>query len=160
MFTMNEITLMGNVTKDFEVKVLDNGTAVCTLNLATGTRSYKSKDGEWQDPTAFHQIEFWGKKAEQMGNLGVCKGTTLLIKGYMKSGKYENKDGHNVYTYKVIGEDFRLIPKVDKQASAPVAPQNNLVQEAAASLGVTTPEPQATDFVGYLSNSVADDIPF
>ncbi len=163
MFSYNHVQLIGNITKDFEVKILQNGSAVCTVNLATGTRPYKDRQDQWQDPASYHQIEFFGRKAEQLGNLGLGKGSKLMVVGYLKSGSYE-KNGSTIYTYKVRGEDFMVIPREDKQPKttstrasqpAPAEPDDQFARDVEDSLG---------GGAGMLSSeetqSIVDDINF
>lgn len=100
---LNEVTLLGNLGRDPEIRTTPNGNKNATLNIAT-TESYKDKSGQWQEVTDWHRVIFWDYKAEQCEK-NLHKGSKVLIKGKLKTRSYE-KDGNTVWITEVIGKDL------------------------------------------------------
>lgn len=90
IFHLNRATLIGNVTRDPELKYLPNGTAMLKFGIATN-ESRKKEDGTWQEMTTFHNITVWGKGAERISKI-VQKGKKMYIEGKIENKTYE-KDG-------------------------------------------------------------------
>ena len=88
--SMNRVFLMGNVTRDPELRYISNGSAVTEIGLAINDRR-KSSTGEWVEETTFVDITLWGRTAEIAGEY-VTKGAPLLIEGRLKLDMWE-KDG-------------------------------------------------------------------
>ena len=88
--SMNRVFLMGNVTRDPELRYISNGSAVTEIGLAINDRR-KSSSGEWVEETTFVDITLWGRTAEIAGEY-VTKGAPLLIEGRLKLDMWE-KDG-------------------------------------------------------------------
>lgn len=105
---INKVEIMGNVTKDPEVRYTQSGTAVCTISVATN-RSYKQND-EWVDESQFHEVVLWGKLAEHAG-ARLQKGTRVLITGRLQTRKWEDKEGNTRYKTEIVADDMILIRK-------------------------------------------------
>ena len=90
MPSYNRVTLVGNVTRDSELKHLQSGTAVCNNSLAINDRR-KGKDGEWAEETTFVELTLWNKTAEVAANY-VKKGDPILVEGRLRQESWE-KDG-------------------------------------------------------------------
>lgn len=104
MKSINEVTLLGNLTKDPELKYVGNNQALCRVSIAT-SQSYKDKNDEWQEISQFNDVTFWGKQAEKIGTSNF-KGDKMLIKGTVENNKYVDKDGKTVYTVQIRGKDY------------------------------------------------------
>lgn len=103
---MNKVLLLGNLTRDPEVKALPSGQSLAKFGLATNRR-WKNKDGEKQEETTFHNIVVWGKQAENCGAY-LAKGRQVLIEGEIKNGSYE-KDGVKHYTTDIVASNVQFI---------------------------------------------------
>jgi single-strand DNA-binding protein len=103
---MNRVFLMGNVTRDPELRYISNGSAVTEIGLAINDRR-KSSSGEWVEETTFVDITLWGRTAEIAGEY-VTKGAPLLIEGRLKLDMWE-KEGKKNSKLRVVGDRMHLI---------------------------------------------------
>jgi len=108
--------LIGNLGKDPEVKVLDNGAKIATFPLAT-SETYKDRDGNRQTRTEWHNIVLWRGLAD-VAELYCRKGGQVYIEGRLSTRKWEDKDGHSRYTTEIIGDQMVLLSKSESQAAA------------------------------------------
>lgn len=89
MASVNEVTLIGNLTRDPELRHTPNGAAVCDIGLACNRRS-KGKDGEWKEEVTFIDVTTWNRTAENVAQY-LKKGRPVYIKGYLKLDSWEDK---------------------------------------------------------------------
>ncbi len=106
MAGVNKVILIGNVGKDPEVKVLDNGVRVANFPLAT-TEIYK-KDGSRQEQTEWHNIVLWRGLAEVTEKI-VKKGATVYIEGKLRSRTWEDKDKVKRYSVEVVADTLTVL---------------------------------------------------
>ena len=104
--SMNRVFLMGNVTRDPQLRYISNGSAVTEIGLAINDRR-KSSTGEWVEETTFVDITLWGRTAEIAGEY-VTKGAPLLIEGRLKLDMWE-KEGKKNSKLRVVGDRMHLI---------------------------------------------------
>lgn len=108
MKSVNKVTLLGNVGRDPEVKVLTGGNAVAEFSLATSSGGYTAKDGrEIPQKTQWHRIKAFGAITSAIEKR-VKKGTTLFIEGRIEYSEYE-KNGEKRQATEIIMEDMSLI---------------------------------------------------
>lgn len=106
MASFNRVILIGNLTRDPEVKYLQSGTAVCDIGLAVNDKR-KNAQGEWVDDVTFVDISLFGRTSEVAGEY--CrKGSNLLIEGRLKLDTWE-KDGQKRSKLKVIGDRLVML---------------------------------------------------
>lgn len=110
--SINQVMLMGNLTKDPELKATTGGNNVATFSLALN-RSYKDKDDQWQEATDYIDIVAWGKLAEQVFN-SLFKGSRCLVTGRFQSSTWE-KDGVKRVKIEVLAQDVTFLDKPDTQ---------------------------------------------
>jgi single-strand DNA-binding protein len=106
MSSFNRVILMGNITRNFEVKRTAAGTAIAEIGLAVNDRR-KSPTGEWIEETTFVEVTLWGRTAEIAAEY-LSKGSPVLIEGRLKLDTWE-RDGQRRNKLKVIGEAVQLI---------------------------------------------------
>jgi single-strand DNA-binding protein len=106
MAGVNKVILIGNVGKDPEVKVLDNGVRVANFPLAT-TEIYK-KDGQRFEQTEWHNIVLWRGLAEVTEKI-VRKGATVYIEGKLRSRTWEDKDRIKRYSVEVVADVLTML---------------------------------------------------
>ena len=107
MPNFNKVLLMGNLTREPELRATPSGTAVCQFGLAV-SRSYNNPNGERQEETTFVDVEAWGRQAETISKY-VTKGNPLFIEGRLKLDTWENKEGEKRSKMKVVLENMQLI---------------------------------------------------
>lgn len=103
----NQVTLLGNLGRDPEVRTTPQGKKVCTLNLAT-TESYKDKTGNWQETTDWHRVVLWDFRADT-AEKHLKKGSKVMIEGKLKTRSYEDQSGATKYITEVLGNNIVLI---------------------------------------------------
>ena len=108
MPSLNKVMLMGNLTRDPELRYTPSGTAVVQFGMATNRR-FKTAAGEVQDEVTFVDIDMFGRRAEVLKEY-VRKGDPLFIEGRLKLDEWEAKDGSGKRRkLKVIGESFEFL---------------------------------------------------
>lgn len=110
MASFNRVILIGNVTRDIELRHVGNGFAVCELGLAVNDRK-KNQAGEWIEETTFVDVTLWGRQAE-VASQYLSKGAPVFIEGRLKLDTWE-KDGQRHSKLRVVGEKLQLLPKGD-----------------------------------------------
>jgi single-strand DNA-binding protein len=103
----NKVILMGNLTRDVEMRTTTGGQNVANFSLAV-TRSWKGQDGQMQDQTSFINCVAWGKPGEIIAQY-VQKGAPLLVSGRLDQRSYQDKDGNNRQAVEVVVEDFNFV---------------------------------------------------
>jgi len=103
----NKVILMGNLTRDIEVRTTPSGQTVANFSLAV-SRSWKGQDGQTQDQTSFINCVAWGKPGEIIAQY-VKKGDPLLVSGRLDQRSYDDKDGNKRQAIEVNVEDFNFI---------------------------------------------------
>jgi single-strand DNA-binding protein len=102
----NRVELIGNVTRDPEMRYTPQGTAVCTFSIATN-RTFVS-DGEKREEADFHRIVAWSKLAELCSQL-IKKGNRVFVSGRLQNRSWEGQDGQNRQTTEIVIEDMILL---------------------------------------------------
>ena len=106
MASYNRVVLVGNLTRDPELRYIPSGTAVTEIGLAVNDRR-KNAAGEWIDETTFIDITLWGRQAE-IASEYLNKGSSVLIEGRLKLDTWE-KDGKKNSKLRVVGERMQML---------------------------------------------------
>ena len=106
MASFNRVILLGNITRDIEVKYLQSGMAVTELGLAVNDRR-KGPNGDWIEETTFVDVTLWSRTAEVVSEY-CTKGTPLFVEGRLKLDTWE-KDGKKNSKLRVVGEKIQLL---------------------------------------------------
>ena len=102
---INKVILVGRLTKDPELKYLEDGKAVTSITLAVN-RNFKNQQGDYD--TDFLNCTLWQKNAENTANY--CrKGSVIGVTGRIQTRNYENQDGAKVYVTEVIAEGVKFL---------------------------------------------------
>ncbi|HLG91165.1 MAG TPA: single-stranded DNA-binding protein [Candidatus Saccharimonadales bacterium] len=104
--SFNQVILMGNLTRDPELRTTPNGTSVCGFSLALN-RGYKGADGEWQEATDFIDIVAWGALGERVAQY-LNKGRAALVNGRLQSRSWE-QDGQKRSKVEVVAQDVTFL---------------------------------------------------
>jgi single-strand DNA-binding protein len=108
MPNLNKVMLIGNVTRDPEVKYTPKGTAVAEVGLAIN-RVYTPDGGEKREETTFVDITFWGRQAEIVGEYAK-KGTPIYVEGRLQLDTWDDKtSGQKRSKLRVVGEQLQLL---------------------------------------------------
>src|SRR4029078_951795 len=104
--SFNQVVLMGNLTRDPELRTTPNGQSVCSFSLALN-RSYKSKEGNWQEATDYIDITAWGPLGERVAQY-LTKGRPALVSGRLQSRSWE-QDGQKRNKVEVVANDVTFL---------------------------------------------------
>lgn len=104
--SFNQVTLMGNLTRDPELRTTPNGQSVCSFSLALN-RSYKGSDGNWQEATDFIDVVAWGPLGERVSQY-LSKGRPALVSGRLQSRAWE-QDGQKRSKVEVVAQDVTFL---------------------------------------------------
>lgn len=105
--SLNKVLLIGNLTRDPELRYTPSGAAVCTFGIATN-RYYVASDGTKKEDTEFIKIVSWNKLAELCSQL-LAKGRKVYVEGRLQTRSWETPDGQNRQTTEVVIDDMRIL---------------------------------------------------
>lgn len=128
MASLNKVFLMGNLTRDPELRYVPSGTAVATFTVAVN-RVYTSQAGEKKEEVSFIRIVVWGRRAEVCGEY-LSKGSPVFIEGRLQSRSWEGQDGQKRSTIEVIADNVQFL-----RAGA-----GDKTQNAASKADITSPD--------------------
>jgi single-strand DNA-binding protein len=114
--SFNQVTLMGNLTRDPELRQTPNGQSVCSFSLALN-RSYKGADGNWQEVTDYVDIVAWGPLGERVAQY-LTKGRPCLVSGRLQSRSWE-QEGQKRSKVEVVANDVTFLGGRDGGNGAP-----------------------------------------
>jgi len=123
--SLNKVQLIGNLTRDPELRYTPQGTAVCTFGLATN-RSWITEGGEKKEETEFHRIVAWNKLAELCSQL-LFKGRKVYVEGRLQTRRWAASDGSQRQTTEVIINDMMILDS--KRAPEEQGEKENIPEE-------------------------------
>jgi len=126
--SLNKVQLIGNLTRDPELRYTPNGNAVCTFGVATN-RSWTTDSGEKREESDFHRIVAWNKLAEICSQF-LTKGRKVYVEGRLSTRNWTAQDGSQKSTTEVVIDDMILLDnKGMGQAAAAPQPVKDEVKE-------------------------------
>jgi len=154
MRSVNKVILIGNLTRDPEMRQTPNGQQVCTFGIATN-RQWMAKDGEKHSSAEFHELVAWARLAEICGSY-LKKGKLIYIEGYLKTRSWDTPEGIRRHKTEVIVQDMIMLEKkgadaddFDSMAAAPDADiSDSAIEEPSSKPSpetVPVPEPEGED---------------
>lgn len=126
MYSLNRAQIVGNLTRDPEMRYTPNGQAVCSFGIATNRR-WRDKDGNNQEATEFHNVVAWAKMAEVTSQI-LHKGSKVYVEGRLQTRSWEGQDGTKRNRTEIVMENFiPLTPKGAAPATTP--PEEPAIKE-------------------------------
>lgn len=113
---LNKVFLIGNLTRDPELRAMPNGNAVASFGLATN-RMWKGKDGSQQKQAEFHNIVMFGRLAE-IAKQYLKKGSMTMIEGRLQTRSWEGQDGQKRTRTEIVAEAMQMGPRSAGKATA------------------------------------------
>ena len=139
MANLNKVFLIGNLTRDPELRYIPSGTAVCTLGLAVNRR-FKSRQGDSKDETLFIDVTVWGKQAEVCSQY-LSKGRPVFIEGRLRLESWTGNDGQKRSRMRVVADNFQFLGGPGGGAAPTEAPaEQAATEEPPAEPGPTNDE--------------------
>lgn len=116
--SLNKVQLIGNLTRDPELRYTPQGTAVCTFSIATN-RQWKTESGEMKDEAEFHRCVAWNQLAEICSKM-LHKGSRAYVEGRIQSRNWTAQDGTQKITVEIVVNDMLVLESRRDQASGEV----------------------------------------
>jgi len=159
MASYNRVILVGNVTRDPELRYIPSGTAVTDVGLAMNEK-WKNANGEWVEEAVFVDVTLWGRQAEVAGEY-LSKGSSVLIEGRLKLDQWE-QDGQKRSKLKVVGMRMQMLGARGGGGGGGRPPQDNQYSQPATSQESqhSQPPPPQDDYGPPPQETPGDDIPF
>ena len=112
MANINRVVLVGNLTKDPELRHTPSGTAVCKLRLAVNTRQKDAQTGEWGDKPNYFDVTVWGNQGESCAQY-LSKGRPVGVDGRLDWREWEAQDGSKRQAVEIIAESVQFLGSRD-----------------------------------------------
>ena len=164
MASLNKVFLIGNLTRDPELRVTPKGTAICQFGLAVN-RQYKDDTGATRDETTFVDIEAWGKQGELVAKY-LTKGSPAFVEGRLRLDQWEDKtSGQKRSRLKIVLDNVQFLGRPGgggggQPAAAPAGAAVEDAGPAAEPSSVPPPRPSAKPAAVPPQENVDEDVPF
>lgn len=106
---LNKVFVLGNLTRDPELRQTASGQAVCSFGVATNRR-YTDKNGQKQDQAEFHSVVAWGRQAEIISQY-LRKGSSILVEGRLQTRSWQDPQGGKHSRTEIVADQIQLGPK-------------------------------------------------
>ncbi len=140
--SLNKVTLIGNLTRDPELRYTPQGTAVCTFSVATN-RQWTTDSGEKKEDAEFHRVVAWQKLAEICSQL-LTKGRKVYVEGRLQTRSWTGQDGAQRTTTEVVISDMIVLDSrrdaESGEGTVPEVPEEALTQEPPVVEGTEEPK--------------------
>jgi single-strand DNA-binding protein len=144
---INRVVLVGNLTKDPELRHTPSGTAVCKLRLAVNTRQKDQATGEWGDKPNYFDVTVWGNQGESCAQY-LSKGRPVGVDGRLDWREWEAQDGAKRQAVEIIAESVQFLGgRGDGEGQSQYIPPSDVSADQ-------------SDFVKAGASAADDDIPF
>lgn len=145
---LNKAQVIGNLTRDPELKALPSGIKVSSMSVATN-RIWKNKEGVKQEAADYHNVVVFGRQAETCAQY-LKKGSQVLVEGRLQTRSWEDKDQKKQYRTEIVAENIQFGARNDKQVTTTPTEETQQVEEVS---------PMTSEgFNGEVINT--EDIPF
>lgn len=148
MASLNKVLLIGNLTRDPELRYVPSGTAVATFSMAVN-RAYTNQAGEKKEEVCFVRIVVWGRRAEVCGEF-LSKGSPVFIEGRLQSRSWEDQSGQKRSTTEVVANNVQFLGK-GKDMPVPAEPESQ---------GEPAPEADAAQTPNQGQKAPEEEVPF
>lgn len=145
----NKAIIIGNLTRDPELRSTPAGVQVANIGIATN-RVWKDKNGAKQEATDYHNVVVFGRQAETAAQY-LKKGASVMIEGRLQTRSWDGQDGKKNYRTEIVADRVQFGPRREGASSTPTS----------EAVGVPTPPPEEGVGIDYPQDNVnVDDIPF
>lgn len=146
---LNKAILIGNLTRDPELKAIASGNKVCSFSLATN-RTYKDANGNRQEKVEYHNIVVWGKTAENVAQY-MRKGSQIMVEDRIETRSWDDTAGVKKYRTEIIADTIQFGSKGGASSPSSSAPKSSSKEE----------KEDEMDSIEYPDEQInAEDIPF
>lgn len=153
MAYLNKVFLIGNLTRDPELRVTPKGTAVCSFGLAVN-RTFRDDSGATREETTYVDLEAWGKQGELISKY-LSKGSPAMIEGRLRFDSWESKTGEKRSKLRVVVDNVQFLGRSGAEGSAEGEHQNSERHSPPARTGTAAAPTASTP-----EDDMEDDVPF
>jgi len=148
----NKAIVIGNLTRDPEIKSLPSGIQVCTMSLATN-RVWKDKNGAKQESADYHNVVVFGRQAETAAQF-LRKGSSVMVEGRMQTRSWDAADGSKKYRTEIVADRVQFGPR-------PSAVPGSVPAASATAPASQSNDAPPMDTIDYPEEDInPEDIPF
>ena len=159
MPSLNKVLLMGNLTRDPELRVTPKGTPICQFSLAIN-RQFKMESGESREEVIYVDVEAWGKQGETIAKY-CTKGRPLYVEGRLRLDQWEDKNTKEKRSrMKVVLEQFQFLGDGRGGGGGGAAPASEVDQTGGSSPERHSPPPRAAGPKPASQENLDEDVPF
>jgi single-strand DNA-binding protein len=158
---LNKALIIGNLTRDPEVRALPSGIKVCSISVATN-RVWKDKNGARQEAADYHNVVVFGRQAETAAQY-LRKGASILVEGRIQTRSWDDKDGQKKYRTEIVADRVQFGQRAGGAAAGAGYADKSASMPAAGASANTASAPAAAnlDTIDYPEDEInPDDIPF
>jgi single-strand DNA-binding protein len=138
MASLNKVFLMGNLTRDPELRYTPSGASVCTFGLAVNRR-FKTKEGDNRDETLFVDVTAWAKQAELCSQY-LSKGRPVFVEGRLRLESWTGNDGQKRSKMGVVAQNIQFLGPAGGAAATEAPAEPGAAEEPPAEPGATNDE--------------------
>lgn len=153
MAYLNKVFLIGNLTRDPELRVTPKGTAVCSFGLAVN-RTFRDDSGGTREETTYVDLEAWGKQGELISKY-LSKGSPAMIEGRLRFDSWESKTGEKRSKLRVVVDNVQFLGRAGEGGGGGGAERQSAPQQRSEAPKPATPAPAPTP-----QEDLEDDVPF
>lgn len=145
MRNLNKVILIGNLTRDPEMRATPSGQHIATFGLATN-REWITREGEKKQSSEFHELVCWGRLAE-IANQYLKKGKLIYVEGYLKTRSWDDATGIKKFRTEIVIEDLIMLNKREKDGSATEGVLESLPEDTTRNTPEDAPPEEASPSV-------------
>ena len=149
---INDVKLIGRLTRDPELRFTAKGQAVCRFDLAVNRR-YKDATGEWKDDTSYVPVVTWTETAQRCSER-LKKGSPVFVEGRLQSRSWETKEGQKRTTLEIVSQRIQFLAKMETEPGSADAASEEPVSVSAGSSFKSSGSTEAA------ANGDEEEIPF
>jgi len=153
MASLNKVLLIGNLTRDPEVKMLTSGRPVCNFGLALN-RNFKDSEGNKREEVTFVDVECFGPRAEAVGRF-FNKGRAIFVEGRLKLDQWESKEGEKRSAIRVVLDNFEFVDAGKSDSNPTSITKSSDVDRSAEKPAARSPQESAQS-----EPDLDEDVPF
>lgn len=155
---LNRATIIGNCTRDPELRATNSGQQVCSFGVATNM-VWKDQQGQKQEKVEYHNIVAWGKLAEICGQY-LARGRKVYVEGRLQTREWDGQDGVKRNRTEIVAENMILLDRAPQGTGAPMPRPEGFAPPRATSPDAGLPQPAPAPAPNPDDDIKLEDIPF
>jgi single-strand DNA-binding protein len=156
--SLNRAQLIGNLTRDPEVRQTSGGKSVCNFGIATNSR-WTDASGQVQEKVEFHNIVVWGKLADICAQY-VKKGSKIFVEGRIQSREWQGEDGVKRYRTEIVADNMIMLDRKGEGVSSSGMGAASMGREPAGISRKSTPKDAFAEDAAPSEEIAVEDLPF